>query len=401
MIAGLSPVGASSLTFAALAAALVLLAWSPWRRLFLPGLAAASLLVAASWLSAPAAAALAGFLVLPYWVAKASWGRPAPSALVVVATIAVQLVAFVLLKNYFDINRLLPWEQSLAIVGLSYILFRQVHLVLAAPTLGDLPLDPLRYCTWLLAFWTLLAGPIQRYPEFCRGLGEVGRPAPADALAAVHRCLNGGLKAFVLAPVFDVTSGGWMPGQGSGWLDFAVILYGFPVYMYLNFSGYTDLVVGVARLCRITTMPENFDRPYVARNLQDFWSRWHMSFSFWIRDYIFNPASMTVYRQLPPAWHGPGMIALVLVTFAVVGLWHGTTLSFLAFGLAQGIGVLVMVAWGFMVKKLLGAKGKKEFERRWFIRAAAWAITFHFVCATLLLVSTPLGDLATAAKALL
>ncbi|MCP5367801.1 MAG: hypothetical protein H6907_02265 [Hyphomicrobiales bacterium] len=381
--------------FALLASGLILLAWSRFSRLFLPALGVASLVAAAAWSGPAELAALVLFLVPPYVAARAVWGHEGRQGTrLAMATIAWQVALFAVLRGYPFVD-LLGWlGHPLAVVGLSYILFRQIHLILEAPFLGDLPLDPWRYLTFLLAFWTLLAGPIQRYPAFVEGLAAVGRPGNDAALAAGHRVVNGLIKAFLLAPVF-LKSGDvrLLQAPGSDWLDFAVLFYSFPVYLYLNFSGYTDVMIGVARLCGVTTLPENFNRPYLARNVQDFWARWHMSFSSWIQHYLFNPLAKYLVGRAPR--HGGAMTALaVMVTFLLLGAWHGTTANYLVFGLLHGVGVIAVALWGEFLKARLGRAGRKALLARTDVRVVATVVTFHYVCATLMVFNTPLDRLA-------
>ena len=140
-----------------------------------------------------------------------------------------------------------------------------------------------------------LDGAVGTDPEirsFCAGVDAVGRPQTSDVLAAGHRAINGLFKAFLIAPVFlkasDLQA---LTAPGADWLDFAIVFYSYPIYIYLNFSGYTDFMIAIARLCGVITLPENFNRPYLARNLLDFWGRWHISFGTWIRTYVFTPLS--------------------------------------------------------------------------------------------------------------
>lgn len=88
-------------------------------------------------------------------------------------------------------------------------------------------------------------------------------------------------------------------------------------------------------------MPENFNHPYLARNVQDFGGRWHLSFSYWMRDYVFMPLNLTVHRNFQMQIRGLGLGLAILVTFALVGAWHETTVEFLIFGILHGTGVIV------------------------------------------------------------
>lgn len=402
MIPHLDPFSANGMGFATLSLLAVLAAWAAPSRfpIVLAGLSAVML---ASWLKPVEALLLVIFMVPPYAVARLAWGRAELERRWPVAAIILwQVLFFAVLRGYPGFALLRPWDQPLTIIGLSYVLFRQIHLVAEAGQLGRLTLTPLSYFNFCLAFWTLLAGPIQRYHAFVEGMAELGRPAPAETLAAAHRAINGMIKAFLLAPLFLAPSKvGLLARPGADWWDAAVVFYGFPIYILLNFSGYTDLVIAVARLCGMRGMPENFDRPYLARNIQEFWNRWHMSLSGWIRDHLFQPLSLAVHRRVPARQQNLALAATVLVVFLAVGAWHGTTASFFLFGLLHGIAVIVVALWGAGLKRRLGRQGKKTFEARPAVRWAATALTFHFVAATMMLVNNPLDEVVSALAAFL
>ena len=395
MITTIPPFSIDSLGFAALATGSLLVAWSPWRDRFVAWLVFASLVFLATWLDFRSAGIFLAFLVPPYFAV--CWLRNTkglnghwPLAMIIVWQVAV----FVAVKGYAGLEGLQFLNQPIVTVGLSYILFRQLHLVIEAASHGALPLTFPRYIAYTLSFWTILAGPIQRYPDFCKGMETIGRPNLDVVLAALHRGLNGAFKALLIAPLFfqpkNVVS---LIEPGVTWIDGAVVLYAFPVYLYLNFSGYTDLVIAVAELCGMRTMPENFNRPYLARNIQDFWGRWHLSFSHWMRDYVFMPLNLAVHRNLPMSIQGLGLGLSVLGTFVLVGAWHGTTVEFLIFGVLHGAAVIVVSVTGEGLKRVLGRQRKKRILSHPIWIAAAWATTFHFVCFTILLMNNEATDI--------
>jgi len=337
---------------------------------------------------------LAVFLVPSYLAARSLWGRQdqAPRNVASLA-VTVQVGLFLILRQYswFDV---LGWlEHPVSVIGLSYILFRQIHLVLEAPHLGHLPFNGYRYLCYTLAFWTLLSGPIQRYEPFCNGLASVKRPDDGESLEAAHRLVNGLIKAYLIAPIFlsgaDIDL---LKRVDAGWLDFAIVFYCFPIYLYLSFSGYTDVVIALARLCGITTMPENFNRPYLARNVQDFWSRWHMSFSSWIQHYLFNPLAKELVSRGGTERQAAMMSLALLVTFVIIGLWHGTTANFAVFGVVHGIAVFGVAVLGVVLKKRLGKKGRRDFESR--VHPFSIFLTFHYIAASLMLFNNSLATLA-------
>jgi alginate O-acetyltransferase complex protein AlgI len=205
----------------------------------------------------------------------------------------------------------------------------------------------------------MVAGPIKRYGEF---EPELEHPHADGALFAqgITRILAGLAKKQVLADTFTLWSDklgtdalySARPLTVAGW----VLAYGMKIYF--DFSGYSDIAIGSGYLFGIR-IPENFDWPYVSRNITEFWRRWHISLGRWIFDYIYVP--------LGGSKRGRGRTAVnLLVTFAVSGLWHGAAYNFVAWGLWHGIMMVVHRAW-------------REWERRPtgpFWSACALAITF-------------------------
>jgi D-alanyl-lipoteichoic acid acyltransferase DltB (MBOAT superfamily) len=387
MIPGLDPIAVSGLPFLVLGLVVVLAAWHGGARAFRWALPAASLVMAASWLDWPATLGLGAFVLPPYVAIRWAWGRGAERTRGLVPLLASALVAaFVVLRGYDFVPSSLA--HPLAIVGLSYILFRILHLAIEAPEASDLPPGPLEYLVYLLAFWTLLAGPIQTWPDHKAALAGVGRPPADRALAAGHRAVNGAIKAFLLAPLLRHGADLSLPAQGGavGGLDWVVAFYAYPAFLYLNFSGYSDVMIGLARLSGFE-LPENFNRPYLARNVQDFWNRWHMSLSAWIRAYVFLPLTRWAVVTGGRGRELPMTLLAILLTFAVVGGWHGTGVNFIAFGLVHGLGVATCSLWDELLKKRLGKSRRKAFVQHWATRAVATVLCFHFVCASMLLIN--------------
>jgi len=392
----IGPISANSLLFVVLAASLIAVAWSGARSRFPAALALVSVIVLASWLQPLDLAALLLFLVPPYFVIRRLWGTEQAASLRLLTVVIVwEVLLFVYLRKYEWTGDLQWMDHPIAIIGISYMLFRIIHLVVEAPYMGRLPFGPVQYSTYLLAFWTLLSGPIQRYDAYVEGMGTVGRPADSDALAAAHRLINGLIKAFVIAPIFlKASSIDALTADNANWVDFLIVLYAYPAYLYLNFSGYTDFVIAIARLCGVNTLPENFNRPYLARNLMDFWGRWHMSFGTWIRHYVFTPLSKYLIRATAPPLHNLMLAVCVVVTFLIVGAWHGTTLNFVIFGVLHAAGIIAIAMYGRFLKSVFDRQRRKKFENHIVVRTCSTVLCFHFVAATVLLFPNSAGELA-------
>jgi alginate O-acetyltransferase complex protein AlgI len=321
--------------------------------------------------------------------------RDRPSGWVVLATIGALVAAFLYLKRYPFLERLLPahlWQHPVELVGLSYMLFKAIHMLvdqwqgqLAPFTFGS-------YANYQLSFFTLLAGPIQRYNDFHQFWSEMGvRSAETgEAWASWNRLLTGMLKMGVVAPLlltlFDYAAANLVAPRPRVLPDFAIYAYAYPVYLYFNFAGYTDTVIGAARLFGLK-LPENFAHPFLARNVLDFWNRWHITLTRWIRDYVFMSSYKQAAQRFPTAarYLGYGLLFLAL---CLAGVWHGAAAGFAVFGAIHGIGAAVNQAYGDGLRAYLGRARFQLYQQNGLIRAMAVFVTFHFVCFSFLFFSS-------------
>ncbi|MDP6977843.1 MAG: MBOAT family protein [Myxococcota bacterium] len=215
-------------------------------------------------------------------------------------------------------------------IGISFFTFQAMTYVIDVYR-GDAPVEhnPLRVGLYIALFPQLIAGPIVRFRAVAIQMRE--RHASAEDLAlGVRRFVVGlGKKVLIadsLAPtadaIFALSADGLSPGVA--WLG--VVCFGIQVYF--DFSGYSDMAIGLGRMFGFH-FPENFNAPYTARSLQEFWRRWHMSLSFWFRDYVYVP--LVSGRQTAAR----GLMALFVVFF-LCGLWHGANWNFVAWGVVHG-----------------------------------------------------------------
>ncbi len=317
--------------------------------------------------------------------------RARPGRGLVWTTIVIVVALFTYVKRYSFIPAVVPvelwwavWSQPVAVVGLSYMLFKFIHM-LVDEWQGQLsPFTFLSYLNYQLAFFTLVAGPIQRYNDFKRGWEEMDlQPAePREGWLAWNRILIGMIKMRVLAPLVlyasNQASSSMNPSDpNQAWYSL-LVFYLYPVRLYFNFSGYTDAAIGSAQLLGFK-LPENFNRPYLARNVLDFWNRWHMSLTHWIRDYVFM-ASYKAAATKYPRWARSWSYGLLFVALFITGIWHGTTGGFVVFGVLNGIGAAANRAYGDVLRAVLGRSGVERYLGNRLIRCLAIAATFHYVC---------------------
>ena len=232
-------------------------------------------------------------------------------------------------------------------LGLSYIFFRVLHLVIDARE-GSLvqKVGLVSYLNYTLNFTTFVSGPIQRYQDFVE-MQEARIPLPLNVICAGEafgRIVVGFFKVNVLSLLFSSIQSqalGSLSAQQSfpaRVLTGALIAASYPFYLYCNFSGYIDIVIGLARFLRIR-LPENFNRPFSSDNFINFWSRWHITLSEWLKTYVYNPLLLKLMRRFPARGLDPflGVVAF-FVTFFLIGVWHGQTPTFIFFGVSAGPG---------------------------------------------------------------
>jgi alginate O-acetyltransferase complex protein AlgI len=233
----------------------------------------------------------------------------------------------------------------------------------------------------VLFFPHLIAGPILRPAEL---LPQLHHPKPGlgpQAGLGLAIFTLGLVKKLVFADSFaDVVERAFAPGAASLTVaDYLLGIYGFALQIYCDFSGYTDMAIGAALVLGVK-LPSNFERPYTATSTIEFWRRWHITLSRWLRDYLYIPLGgnrLGFARQL----------VNLLVTMTLGGLWHGANWTFMLWGAAHGLGIAFVHGL------------RRVTALRWATRIPRWLavlLTFHFVAALWILFRAP--DLATAAR---
>jgi D-alanyl-lipoteichoic acid acyltransferase DltB (MBOAT superfamily) len=244
----------------------------------------------------------------------------------------------------------LALAQDLRWLGFSYIAFRLLHTIRDRQS-GRLPVVYLsEYIIYIIFFPSLTAGPIDRIERF---VGDLRLPLllSADDLAeAGKRLMLGLFKKFAIADMLALIAlneTNALQVRSAGWAW--VLLYAFAFQIYFDFSGYTDIAIGLGRLLGIK-LPENFNAPYLKPNLTQFWNNWHITLTQWFRAYFFNPvtrAMRTAKKPLP----APVIIFITQVaTMVLIGLWHGGTVNFVVWGLWHGLGLFVHNRWSELTR---------------------------------------------------
>jgi D-alanyl-lipoteichoic acid acyltransferase DltB (MBOAT superfamily) len=249
-------------------------------------------------------------------------------------------------------------------LGISFFTFQGIAYLIDVAT-GE---EPFGFVDFLLykALWPqLIAGPIVRPGEIRDDIQRMRAIDYDDCAYGAQRILFGFVKKVILADsIAPVVDSVFASSRAPNAIDIGVAIFGFGLQIYFDFSAYSDIAIGSARLFGFR-FPENFDWPYAARSPQDFWNRWHMTLSRWIRDYVFTPLAFATRHK--PKWTN----VWLLVAMAAVGLWHGAQWTFVLWGVWHGL-MLVLNQTAL----------KRFFERARASRRSgviAWLLTFSVV----------------------
>jgi D-alanyl-lipoteichoic acid acyltransferase DltB (MBOAT superfamily) len=257
-------------------------------------------------------------------------------------------------------------------VGISFFTFMAISYIVDIYHRKLAPASFADFAVYLSFFPHLLSGPIVRGSELLPQIGRSARrnPREIDFPEAAVLIFGGLFKKVVLSsyvaaaivqPVFS------SPGVHAA-PEILLAAYGYAVQIYCDFSGYTDIAIGCALLLGFQ-FPQNFNSPYAARSVQDFWRRWHMTLSFWLRDYLYVPLGGS--RGSPNSTYRNIMITMVLG-----GLWHGAAWTFAIWGAIHGVAQCA----GHWRRDRRRARGLVTLSEH---PAAIWRqrlVTFHIVC---------------------
>lgn len=234
------------------------------------------------------------------------------------------------------VSKVLPLvaaETVFGFLGISYVTFRAIDVVLCIHDGLIKALSPAQYFAYLLFFPTISSGPIDRYRRF--GQDWARRRTRAEFLddldVAIARVFRGFLYKFIIAALLHAHCVAPLLKQ-PGFLARLGLMYADTLYLFFDFAGYSAFAVGISRLFGIRT-PENFDAPFLSRNIKEFWTRWHISLSFWFRDHIYMRFQLAAAKGKWFAGKHTASVLGLFLTFGLMGIWHGLALHFILYGL--------------------------------------------------------------------
>ena len=269
----------------------------------------------------------------------------------------------------------------LAFIGISYMSFKTIQIMIEiSDGLIKEKISAVEYVQFLLFFPTVSAGPIDRSRRF---MSEIKERMPRReylelAGEGVYRLILGLLYKIV----FSTLSYHYLVGlTNNGTFVYSLkYMYLYTLYLFFDFAGYSLMAVGVSNIMGIQT-PMNFNKPFLSIDIKDFWNRWHISLSTWLRDFIF---SRIVMKSMRHKWFKTrlttAMVAFML-NMIFMGFWHGLSWSYIAYGFYHGI---LMAAFEWYQKK---SKFYKKYKQKTAYKVVSWFVTMHLVMIGLLIFS--------------
>lgn len=284
-------------------------------------------------------------------------------------------------------------ESFLAFLGISYLTFKSVQMIMEIRDGLIKNYQPFRYIQFLLFFPTISSGPIDRYRRFEKD--QCQPPATEKYLTLLEKGIQniflGFLYKFIIGyylgqVLLPIVSKAALQHGGFSW-SLVGYTYVYSLYLFFDFAGYSLFAVGTSYLMGYQT-PINFNKPFLSWNIKEFWNRWHMTLSFWFRDYVYMRLMFFLMKK---KWFKSKIVTSNIgyyALFLLMGIWHGLTWYYIVYGLYHATLICLTDVW-LRFKE----KHKKQLPSNWFTHAFAVFMTFQAVCFSLLIFSGFLDQL--------
>lgn len=277
-------------------------------------------------------------------------------------------------------------------LGISYLTFRVVQVIMGTRDGSQKKINWVTFIQYLVFFPTISSGPIDRYNRFEKDYDNVPeRSAYLDLVAkGVHYIFLGFLYDFIIGNLLVDYLLPYMKEQAlreshTAFLGLSIYVLGYmyvySMYLFFNFAGYSLFAVGTSYIMGIQA-PMNFNRPWQSQNIKEFWNRWHMSLSFWFRDFIYMRLLFLFMKKKTFKSKITAANVTYVINMLVMGFWHGLTWYYIAYGLFHGFAIVINDAW-LRYKKA----HQEHIPHNWFTKAFAIFFTANLVCLSFLIFS--------------
>ena len=282
------------------------------------------------------------------------------------------------------INKISPVANlgAIGFIGISYLSFRTIQIVIETYDGTIEKLGILDTVYFVLFFPTLSSGPIDRSRRFDE---EINKKIPRKEyfdeylIPGIKKIFKGLMYKFAIATLIHTY---WISKihPNPGILPIISYMYAYTLYLFFDFAGYSLIAVGTSYIFGVHA-PDNFNKPFISKDMKEFWTRWHISLSRWFGDYIFSRYVLNAMRNKKFKKRSTASHVAQMITMITMGFWHGLTWYYIAYGLYQGVALVLTDEYTKKSKVYKKYKKKKWFQRIQIV------VTFHLICFGMLIFS--------------
>ena len=284
----------------------------------------------------------------------------------------------VFISNNEYLRQHIPFIQHHSLIGflgISYVTFRSVQVLIDISDGLITKINFINYLYFVSFFPVVTSGPIDRFQRFMKDVNKPFNRSEYLSLVkdGLHRIAQGFLYKFIIAFLIKKY---WLDIDLSDihpLLKFFSQMYSYTFYLFFDFAGYSSFAIGTSYLIGIKT-PENFNKPFLSKNILEFWNKWHISLSTWFRDYVFMRVVLSIRRK--KIIKNKKLISAIgfLCSFSLMGVWHGFQLNYIIYGFYHGV---ICASYEIFNKKNFAAKQNNNYQK--IVLICKYIITFHIV----------------------
>ncbi|AWI45061.1 D-alanyl-lipoteichoic acid biosynthesis protein DltB [Staphylococcus nepalensis] len=317
-------------------------------------------------------------IIMYYWYARAKNNKITIFITVITLSILPLVIVKVMQSSWFGAVQLKLHENKvvefIGFLGISYVTFKSVQLLME---IRDGSIKEVRFwkvIQFISFFPTISSGPIDRYKRFVKDENKVlnGNEYSSLFAKAIHLIMLGFLYKYIIAYLIQTFAINPMMLDFTGMITKWLYMYAYSLYLFFDFAGYSLFAIAFSYIYGIQT-PPNFKQPFKAKNIKDFWNRWHMSLSFWFRDCIYMRSLFFMSKKkLLKNQFAMSNVAFFL-NFLIMGIWHGIEIYYILYGLYHAA---LFIGYGYY------EKWRKKHPPRWqnkYTTALSIIVTFHFI----------------------
>lgn len=266
-------------------------------------------------------------------------------------------------------------SSAIGFLGISYLTFKSVQMIIEIRDGQIKELSLYDFLRFLLFFPTITSGPIDRFRRFQKDIVKTPSSKEYTELLyiGINRIFQGFLYKFIIGYLINeyVLHADFV--MKHSFTSVLIYMYAYSFYLFFDFAGYSAFAIGVSYFMGIKT-PENFNKPFMSRNIKDFWNRWHMSLSFWFRDYIYMRfVFLMTKKKIIKDRYIVSYLGFFL-NFFIMGIWHGLHTNYIIYGLYHALLIILFDVFERLNKK------HKFWPNNKITYAVSIVLTFHFVC---------------------